>query len=137
MLTKFGDDDEYRLVGLLASFVRIGRDRPSGRIPMSELSWARRELDDAKFGATPKKPSDMLAAGDLILVEPVTQTADRKVKYPAATYGLRHSLANTKRRLVAESGMTALERAGPGTCRSFRINRSAGFDRGRVKTGGF
>jgi hypothetical protein len=31
-------------------------------------------------------------------------------------------------RKLAETGMTALERAGPGTCRSIHLNRSAGFD---------
>jgi penicillin-binding protein 1A len=61
----------------------------TGRIPMSELSWARKELPDQHVGATPKKPADVLAAGDIVLVEPVAQSADGKVKYPAATYALR------------------------------------------------
>jgi penicillin-binding protein 1A len=61
----------------------------TGRIPMSEMSWARKELEDAKVGAPPKKPAEVVAAGDLILVESVTQNGDGKVKYPAGTYGLR------------------------------------------------
>src|SRR6185437_11375132 len=61
----------------------------TGRIPMSELSWARKELPDQHVGATPKKPADVLAAGDIVLVEPLAQSADGKVKYPAATYALR------------------------------------------------
>jgi penicillin-binding protein 1A len=60
-----------------------------GHIPMSELAWARKELADQRIGVPPKKPGDVLAAGDIVLVEPVTESADGKVKYPAATYGLR------------------------------------------------
>jgi hypothetical protein len=38
---------------------------------------------------------------------------------------------------LAETGMTALERAGPGTCRSFRLDLSAGFGRVEVWGGNF
>ncbi len=60
-----------------------------GKIPLSELSWARPVLPEQKVGAPPKKVSDVLTVGDLILVEPVTATPDGKTKYPAETYGLR------------------------------------------------
>ena len=33
-----------------------------------------------------------------------------------------------ERPLLADGGLTALERAGPGSCRSFRLSRSASFD---------
>jgi penicillin-binding protein 1A len=61
----------------------------TGHIPMSELSWARKDLQDQRVGVTPKKPAEVLAAGDIILVEPVAESADGKVKYPAASYALR------------------------------------------------
>ncbi|MFY7779444.1 MAG: penicillin-binding protein 1A [Elstera sp.] len=60
-----------------------------GKIPLSELTWARPVLPEQKVGAPPKKVSEVLTVGDLILVEPVTATADGKTKYPAETYGLR------------------------------------------------
>ncbi len=60
-----------------------------GKIPLSELGWARPVLPEQKVGAPPKKVSDVLTVGDLILVEPVTATPDGKTKYPAETYGLR------------------------------------------------
>lgn len=40
-----------------------------GVIPMSELTWARRWKKDQKTGGRPKTPGDVLAPGDVILVE--------------------------------------------------------------------
>ncbi len=55
----------------------------SGRIPMTELRWARRALDDRDrgVGPPPSRPSDVIVAGDVVLVE----------RLPGATgdYGLR------------------------------------------------
>ncbi len=70
--------------------VRLSKtETRQGRIPLSELSWARPVLPDQKVGPSPRKVADVLTVGDLILVEPVTATADGKTKYPADTYGLR------------------------------------------------
>ncbi|MDX2027047.1 MAG: PBP1A family penicillin-binding protein [Alphaproteobacteria bacterium] len=63
-------------------------DNKRGRIPWSELSWARRELPDNKFGPAIRKPSDVLSLGDVILVEPVKTGPDGKA-YPENTYTLR------------------------------------------------
>jgi penicillin-binding protein 1A len=60
-----------------------------GKIPLTELAWARPVLPEQKVGAPPKKVSEVLTVGDLILVEPVTTAPDGKTKYPAETYGLR------------------------------------------------
>ncbi|WP_232302506.1 penicillin-binding transpeptidase domain-containing protein [Elstera litoralis] len=60
-----------------------------GKIPLSELAWAKPVLPDQKVGPSPKKVADVLTVGDLILVESVTATPDGKTKYPAETYGLR------------------------------------------------
>lgn len=70
--------------------VRVSKsETKQGKIPLSELAWARPVLPEQKVGAPPKKVSDVLTVGDLILVEPVTTAADGKTKYPADTYGLR------------------------------------------------
>jgi penicillin-binding protein 1A len=64
-------------------------DGRRGHIPMSELHWARPPAPKQTLGAPVKKPSDVLKAGDLVAVEPVTKSEDGKEKYPADTYGLR------------------------------------------------
>lgn len=70
--------------------VRVSKtETRQGRVPLSELTWARPVLPEQKVGAAPRKVADVLTVGDLILVEPVTTTADGKTKYPADTYGLR------------------------------------------------
>jgi len=59
-----------------------------GRVPFEELKWARKELADQQVGAPPRHPADVLARGDLVLVEPAARAEDGKA-YPAGTYGLR------------------------------------------------
>ncbi len=67
---------------------RIGfADDGSGTIPLSALSWAREPLKERKVGARPKSVSEVVAVGDLILVEPVTDNGEEQ--YPPGTYGLR------------------------------------------------
>ena len=63
-------------------------DGTQGRIPMAELAWARPTLEEQKVGARPNRPSDVLAVGDVVLVEPVSQDSEGK-DYEAGTYGLR------------------------------------------------
>jgi penicillin-binding protein 1A len=59
-----------------------------GIIPLAELKWARPWLEGQKVGAAVKKPSDVLAPGDIIAVEPV-QENDKGEAYPEGTFGLR------------------------------------------------
>ena len=59
-----------------------------GILPMSELTWARPPLEGQKVGPAPKSPKDVLATGDVVMVEPVTKTPKGK-DYPEGTYGLR------------------------------------------------
>ena len=59
-----------------------------GNLPMSELTWARPPLDGQKVGAAPQRPRDVLAPGDVVMVEPVSKTAKGEA-YPEGTYGLR------------------------------------------------
>ena len=63
-------------------------DGKRGRIPWSEMRWARRELPDDKFGPPVRKPADVLALGDVVLVEPVKAGEDGKA-YPENSYTLR------------------------------------------------
>lgn len=65
------------------------RNGQKGRIPMAELTWARATQPDQKLGPPVRRPADVLAAGDVILAEPVQTTPDGKTKYPANTFGLR------------------------------------------------
>lgn len=76
------------VVNLTASAAEIAVvDGTRGAIPWSEMKWARRELADDKFGPPVKKPADVLAVGDVVLVDPVTKGEDGKA-YPALSYTL-------------------------------------------------
>ncbi|MBE1236726.1 penicillin-binding protein 1A [Phaeovibrio sulfidiphilus] len=69
--------------------VKLGfEDGYGGQIPMSEMTWARPVNERGQMGATPKKPSDILAPGDIILVEPREKDARGKA-LPAGTFSLR------------------------------------------------
>ena len=59
-----------------------------GTIPMAEMVWARPAREEQRVGAAPKKPSDVLAPGDVVLVEAVSKAGDGTA-YPADTYALR------------------------------------------------
>ncbi|MFA5041542.1 MAG: penicillin-binding protein 1A, partial [Bdellovibrionales bacterium] len=63
-------------------------DNSRGRIPWSEISWARKELANNKFGPAIHRPADVLKVGDVIMVEPVTTDPEGK-PYPEKTFTLR------------------------------------------------
>ncbi len=63
-------------------------DNTHGRIPWTEMSWARRELADDQFGPAIHQPVDVLAIGDIVLVEPVKTSPDGKA-YSEHSYTLR------------------------------------------------
>ncbi len=51
-------------------------DGTTGALPLEELRWARRTEKDQRLGAAVRSPADVVAAGDLVLVEPsATQPA--------------------------------------------------------------
>ncbi len=58
-------------------------DHSTGRIPFEEMKWARKPLDEAKVGPPPRNPGEVLAAGDLVLVEPIKDAA-KDAKPPKA-----------------------------------------------------
>jgi penicillin-binding protein 1A len=85
----------WQLAVVLASdakTLKIGlRDGSDGEIPLSELTWARHvEVKDGKFiyGPAVKKPTDVIAVGDVVMVEPVAKDSQGR-DYPAKTFGLR------------------------------------------------
>jgi penicillin-binding protein 1A len=47
----------------------------TGRIPLGELQWARRTLDDQRLGAGVRQVHDVVNPGDIVLVEPVATAA--------------------------------------------------------------
>jgi penicillin-binding protein 1A len=50
----------------------------SGRIPLDELRWARRSLDDQRVGAGVRQTRDVVNPGDIVLVEPLLTAAPAK-----------------------------------------------------------
>jgi len=85
----------WQLAVVLASdakVLKIGlRDGSDGEIPLGELTWARHvENKDGKFvyGPAVKKPTDVIAVGDVVMVEPVAKDAQGR-DYPPKTFGLR------------------------------------------------
>ncbi|MER2519919.1 MAG: penicillin-binding protein 1A [Bdellovibrionales bacterium] len=63
-------------------------DGQRGLIPWVEMKWGRRELDDNKFGPPVRKPADVLAVGDVVMVERVKVGEDGKA-HPDNAYALR------------------------------------------------
>jgi penicillin-binding protein 1A len=67
------DAEDWKLAYVLRlepSGAEIGfADDGKGTIPFSEMKWARKELDrDRGVGPAPRRPADVIAAGDVVLV---------------------------------------------------------------------
>jgi penicillin-binding protein 1A len=82
----------WRLAAVLevaGGAAQIGFAEPgaAGTIPLSALRWARAPLADGLVGASPASVADVVAVGDIVLVEPVTDNGEEQ--YPPGTYGLR------------------------------------------------
>jgi penicillin-binding protein 1A len=60
----------------------------TGTLPFAEMKWAKPALEKQHFGPPPRKPSDVVQPGDVILVEQVAKSEDGHA-YPPATYALR------------------------------------------------
>ncbi len=61
-------------------------DGSKGVIPFPELAWARPWKEDQRVGAEPKKPSEVLQVGDIVMVDSVSRTPDGKKDYDPADY---------------------------------------------------
>ncbi len=76
------------VLDVTAQAAEIGlADGVRGRIPLSELRWARR-VNGERLGPAIARPADVLARGNVVLVEPVAQD-ERGQRLPAGTFGLR------------------------------------------------
>lgn len=108
-----GEDWQLAVVmGVTNSEAQIGfADDKRGTIPWNEMKWARRELSDDAFGPAIHRPSDVVANGDVILVEAVKAGEDGKA-YPAGTFTLRQVP-------VVQGAIVALD---PHTGRVFAMN---------------
>jgi len=72
-----------------AKEARIGfADGTLATIPYAEMKWARKWLEDQRFGGTPKSVDEVLNPGDVVPVEAVAADEDGK-ELPAGTYALR------------------------------------------------
>jgi penicillin-binding protein 1A len=67
------DEVDWRLAVVLAvtpGSVQVGlADGTRGDVPFEEMKWARKQLPETQVGPVPGKPSDVLAAGDVVLVQ--------------------------------------------------------------------
>ncbi|HEX9769324.1 MAG TPA: penicillin-binding protein 1A [Kiloniellales bacterium] len=63
-------------------------DGRTGNIPLTALQWARKPIDGQKVGASPSSVEEVMAAGDVIYVEPIVEDSDGQ-PVPEGTYGLR------------------------------------------------
>ncbi|MEJ0062704.1 MAG: penicillin-binding protein 1A [Alphaproteobacteria bacterium] len=62
------------VLSLTKDKAELGMQNKTGAtIPWDEMKWARAEIEDGKFGPPVKKPSDVLKAGDVVLVEAVDE----------------------------------------------------------------
>ena len=71
-----------------------------GEIPLSVISWARKNLRNQSVGGQPQKVSDVLKKGDVILVEKIAEKDVASRKMPQNSYYLRQ-VPNVEGALVA------------------------------------
>ncbi|WP_322097074.1 penicillin-binding protein 1A [Pelagibius sp.] len=87
-----GIDESWQVAAVTATDAEqatvVLADGKAGTIPMAELKWARPWKENQRFGVAPKKPSDVLKAGDVVLVEPVAENGDGE-PYDEGTFTLR------------------------------------------------
>ncbi|MDX9859876.1 MAG: penicillin-binding protein 1A [Rhodospirillales bacterium] len=84
-----GEWERALVLGLDDAGADLGlADGSTGRIPLAEMRWARPWLEGQRLGPPVRRPSDVLAVGDVVAAEPVLAARDGKA-YPAATYALR------------------------------------------------
>ncbi len=63
-------------------------DAARGRIPLAEMAWARPWKKDQRVGPKVRRPTDVLAPGDVVAVAPAAADGEGK-PYPSGTFALR------------------------------------------------
>jgi penicillin-binding protein 1A len=78
------------VLGTSAAGADIGfADGSRGQIPFDEMKWARKPLQDATVGPVPAQTTDVVAAGDVVLVQALASQGARNSKPTMPAYGLR------------------------------------------------
>jgi penicillin-binding protein 1A len=71
------------VLGLQGDAAEIGLgDGTRARIPFEEMRWARKVLGEGRLGPAPRSPADIVAVGDVVLVEAVKAAAGRGAGTP-------------------------------------------------------
>ena len=61
-----------------------------GRIPFGEMKWARPWLENQRVGGAPNRPADVVAVGDVVLVEPAeTEGEEGAEAAPSEVFSLQ------------------------------------------------
>ena len=78
------------VLGTSAAGADIGlTDGSRSQIPFDEMKWARKPLQQATVGPVPTQATEIVAAGDVVLVQAVAPQGPRNSKTTATAYGLR------------------------------------------------
>ncbi|MFI5001604.1 MAG: penicillin-binding protein 1A, partial [Reyranellales bacterium] len=72
----------------IAGLPHTGEGTGEGIVPFAEMQWARPTLPNQEVGGFPGRPANVVAVGDVIVVEKVAANEAKK-PYPPNTYGLR------------------------------------------------
>ena len=67
----------------------VGLPDGEGTLPFAEMNWAAPNLPEQRLGAPPRSPRDVVAVGDVIVVEKAANATVGGKPYPPKTYTLR------------------------------------------------
>jgi penicillin-binding protein 1A len=74
LATVIGLSEDYAKIGLRPTREISGAFRDeivTSTIPLEDMTWARKYIDDKRVGAEVKRPHDVVSIGDIVYVEPV------------------------------------------------------------------
>jgi penicillin-binding protein 1A len=99
--------DEWRkavVLDLGREAAEIGfEDGSTGRIPLEAMRWARR-VGDSGIGPEPRRPADVLARGDLVVVEPAREPGSFALRQRPEVEGALVAMDPHTGRVLAMSG---------------------------------
>ena len=76
------------------------KNKENGEIPLTVLAWAKKNLKDQSTGGQPKKVSEVLNKGDVIIVEQIAEKDTQERKMPKNSFYLRQ-VPNVEGALIA------------------------------------
>ncbi|MFN4764783.1 hypothetical protein ACKGJN_16765, partial [Gillisia sp. Q332] len=91
-----GIDGSWQLAAVVSTDAKQAEimlsDGNAGHIPMDALKWARKWIEGQRIGNEPKKPGEVLQAGDVVLVEALQADSEEGDQAAAAdSYALRQT----------------------------------------------